>query len=176
MCIFSDSAIVFGNSDINDHEFYQPLATNYIVHYTLCTILFAGFVLNDRRPDGDPAVQVIEQFEDKLKQHQVRCTERIMSSVSLVLFIYCVYCMCKFLAASKNFILHVSFPTTVSHFLHVHYTYYTTSSRRRGCGSCGTMCWEASAAPPRRPPRYVLRVSLCIYEVCKLMCVPVLFI
>lgn len=33
--------------------------------------MFVGFVLNENRPDGDPAVRVIQQFESQLKAHQV---------------------------------------------------------------------------------------------------------
>ena len=44
---------------------------SFMVSLCNCLQYCVGFVLNENRPDGDPAVRVIQQFEAQLKAHQV---------------------------------------------------------------------------------------------------------
>ena len=77
------------------------LSVEVCIHFwSLCVIMLhysiiIGFVLNENRPEGDPAVRVIQQFEAQLKAHQVlnntmcrlRCEFAASSYISIILFL-----------------------------------------------------------------------------------------
>lgn len=75
----------------------------------LLFFLIVGFVLNENRPDGDPAVRVIQQFEAQLKAHQV---------CDWSFYVYTFY---------FSFFAHVSYAVVVFDVSDVKYTMFLSS-------------------------------------------------
>ena len=123
------------------------LLTNYYYRYRDCNCYgcyCVGFALNQERPEGDGAVMLIEDFTEKLKDHQVSqgCFALFhYTMISLLVFIYTMHTMHKHL--NVYFISDVCIATT---------TY-----RKRECVFCGRMCW----APLRWPPALQTRYYYC---------------